>query len=135
MGVPPVVASGFSYFFEAIFCPSNAQHIGIFYFFWIASFMSVHILWDIFSPHTDSFHIGRLGSKTSVVYNAATFCSSFLLLLAIIEPAARTAAGEYSLPFALAGFSGIIQSLGAIAPYPPGAKLVVPPPEKAESPN
>lgn len=106
-----------NYFFNSIFCPDSVESVGVFYLVWISAFMLVHIGWDAASKNTENFHLGKLKYKVNIVYEAATFCSSFLLLLALIEPRARSLAGDIYLPFALAGFSGIIQSISALCPY------------------
>ena len=104
-------------YFIPIFAPAAPEHIGVFYLFWMSLFISINIIWDIRSKYTESFHISKMSNKTAVVYNAATFCSSFLLLLAVFQPPARVLAGDVFVPLALAGFSGVTQSIGAICPY------------------
>jgi hypothetical protein len=103
--------------FLIMFSPRVAEHIGGFYLLWMTIFIGINIIWDIRSKKTPTFHLSMMPQKTTVVYNAATFCSSILLLLAVFQPAARTLAGDVYVPLALAGFSGLTQSIGAICPY------------------
>lgn len=60
-----------------------------------------------------------LSRKLSVVYNAATFTGSLLVIISTFSPAVRKVAGDTVIPLLLAGFAGIIVALSEICPYKP----------------
>jgi hypothetical protein len=107
------VSSLFYYFFT----PQSVADVGIFYFLWIALFMFTNIIWDVFSPNTESFHIIKLKDKISTLHSATFFCSSLLLLMAVWEPNVWLLAKETYLPIILAGASGMLSSAPYLCPY------------------
>jgi hypothetical protein len=107
------VDSVFYYFFT----PQSVADVGIFYFLWIALFMSINIIWDICSTNTGAFHIVKLKDKIGTLHSATFFCSSLLLLMAVWEPNVWLLAKETYLPIILAGASGLLSSAPYLCPY------------------
>jgi hypothetical protein len=105
-----------------LFTPQGAADIGIFYFAWVAIFLSVNIIWDIFTSRTPEFHLSMLTTKLRTLHSATFFCGSLLLLLTIVEPNLWVLAKETYVPIVLAGISGVLTSLPAICPYEVGAR-------------
>jgi hypothetical protein len=100
-----------------LFAPDSGPELSVYYLIWISIFLAVNIVWDIATPKTPPFHFTSLGSKVSTVHNAAFFCSSLLLVIAVIKPDIWNLAKESYIPNILAGVSGILTSLPAICPY------------------
>ncbi|MBY5935333.1 hypothetical protein KUV51_20165 [Tateyamaria omphalii] len=111
-----VELSGFSWL-EAVLFPSTSEHLGIFYLTWIGLFLFVHLVWDAKSAETPGFHLRRLESKFSVLFSAATFSSSFIVILSVPFAPVRLLLADTSLPLVLSGFSGLLLSIPALCPY------------------
>lgn len=104
---------------SVLLCPQSLQQLSIFYLFWILLYMAVNIIWDIRSSQTADWHIADLTGKIGPLYNAASFASSFLLLVAAFDPKVRALAGDTVAPLILASLSGIFVSVGEVCPYKP----------------
>lgn len=103
--------------FDAILVPSTSDDLGVFYLFWILAFLLIHILWDAYTKETPNFHLKRLEQKTVVLFSAATFASSLIILLSLISLQVRELLSDNSLPLVLAGLAGILLSIPSLCPY------------------
>lgn len=97
--------------------PSNSADLATYYLFWISLFLGINVLWDVFTSRTPSFHMERLTEKGDVLFSAASFCSSLLIITGFISPHVQQLSRDTMVPLILAGFSGIIKTLPAICPY------------------
>lgn len=88
-----------------------------YYFVWIAVFLLTNVVWDIRTKRTPVFHLDRLKDKSDVVYNAVAFCSSLLILVALVSPTVQGLGKDTTVPIILAGFSGLLRALPALCPY------------------
>lgn len=93
-----------------------------FYFVWISVFLLVNVVWDINSPRTPPFHLHRMTEKYDVVYNAATFCSGLLILVALVSPTVAKLGKDTTVPLILAGIASLLRAVPAICPYKPDDK-------------
>lgn len=109
------------YLLHCAFSPNTLVELGIYYFIWMVIFIGINIVWDIYSPRTKSFHFSMLKSKTPTAYAAATFSSSFVVLLSIVNKSVASVVGETYLPLILAGITGVLHSISEICPYSPDA--------------
>lgn len=55
--------------------------------------------------------------KVTVAYDAATFCSSILIISALISPTVRAISKDTTIPLIIAAVSGILRALPALCPY------------------
>lgn len=104
--------------------PSDTGHLTVYYLFWIVLFVSVNTIWDIRTKKTPTFHLAKLREKADVLHHAATFCSSLLIITALISPAVGHLATETAIPMILAGGSGILRAIPALCPYEAQASLI-----------
>ncbi len=103
--------------FSFLLWPEGGETLTTFYFCWMLIFLIVHFVWDWRSSKTPVFCVDRLKDRgVQTVYNASTFATSLLLLLALIHNSVVELLGDTSIPLLIAGFSGIIQSAIAIVP-------------------
>jgi hypothetical protein len=108
---------------HVLFTPANVGELPQFYLFWILAYCGINILWDIRTTKTPAFHVTRLNGKVSVLHNAATFTSSFMIIVGMFDPNVGKLAGETMIPLLLAGLSGIIVTIGEICPYKPSREI------------
>jgi hypothetical protein len=110
-------------FFGAVFLPSSSSDLGIFYLVWITLFLAIHLIWDWKSTQTPPFHLKRLEAKFGVLFSAASFASSAIIVLSLLSQSVGLLFSDNVLPLVIAGLSGILQSLPALCPYelPPAA--------------
>lgn len=108
-----------SYTIQSAFYPNDIGQLATYYLVWIVIYLTINTVWDIKSSHTPTFHISHLHRKVQTLYNAATFCSSLLLLIALFNVELRKLIGDALVPLVLAGFSGILIGLSGICPYEP----------------
>ncbi len=100
-----------------LFHPDGEEGVTRFYFVWMVAYVAVHFAWDWWSSQTPPFCAERLTNRgLPTVFNAATFATSLLLLLALWHNTLVSLLGDTSLPLMVAGLSGVIQSFGALAP-------------------
>jgi len=97
--------------------PGTTSQLTVYYLFWILAFLLINTIWDIQSDKTPPFHIAMLKEKHGVLYNASTFCSSLLIITAIVSPTVRQIAKDTTLPLILAGVAGILRAVPALCPY------------------
>lgn len=107
----------------ALVQPASTDQLTTFYFFWVTAYAATNILWDIRTDRTPGFHVSDLGGKVGVLFNAATFASSLLVLLSVFDADVRKIAGDAVVPLLIAGFSGVFVALGEICPYKPDKSL------------
>ena len=101
-----------------VFLPDDASHLTVYYLIWMGFFVGINTIWDILTPKTDSFHLSKMKDKVTVLHDAVSFCSSALIITAIMSPTVRQVAKDTTIPLVLAGASGILRSLPALCPYP-----------------
>lgn len=97
--------------------PPDTQHVVIYYLFWLLLFLVVNILWDIRTDKTPPFHLDHLKDKVGVLYEAATFCSSLLIITGMASHSVQALARDTTLPLLLAGISGLLRSVPVLCPY------------------
>ncbi len=102
--------------------PPDSQHVVIYYLFWLVLFLSINVFWDIRTQKTPPFHLDHLKEKVPVLYDAATFCSSLLIITGMASHSVQALARDTTLPLLLAGFSGLLRSLPVLCPYKPEKK-------------
>lgn len=89
-------------------------------------FLAINIIWDVITPNTPRFHFYNLRGKITTLYAAATFSSSFLLLLSMFSTAVTKIVGDTLVPLILAGMTGILYAISELCPYNPQKTLVKP---------
>ena len=100
-----------------LFYPDGKEAITKFYFVYMSIYLLIHFLWDWLSPQTPAFSAERFSARgLPMVFNAATFATSLLLLLALWHNTLASLLGDTTLPLIVAGFSGMIQSFSALVP-------------------
>ena len=97
--------------------PSDTAKLTIYYLFWMSLFIAINTIWDIWTPKTPKFHIAVMKDKQTVLYDAATFCSSLLIITAIASPTVRQISKDTTLPLLIAGASGLLRTIPALCPY------------------
>ena len=100
-----------------LFCPSSSKQTAIFYTFWIFTYTIINLVWDITSKKTEVFQFGHLDRKINVLYNAASFASSLLVVISVFSEPVRKIAGDIMVPLLLAGISGVVISVSELCPY------------------
>lgn len=115
----------------SIIAPQTPGEVPVFYLFWVALFCAINIIWDVRSGRTPAFHIGNLGQKTPVAFSAASFVSSLLLLIGLLDKATMKVAGDTYVPILLAGMEGSLIALQDLRPYKPPVPPVAGPPAPA----
>lgn len=110
--------------FWSVVAPASTDQLTIFYLAWIGLYVAINVVWDVRTSRTPPFHVAVLTSKLSVLYNAATFTSSLLIVIATVSPNVRKVAGDTVIPLLLAGLSGVFVALSEICPYKPNSKVV-----------
>lgn len=103
--------------------PSNSAELGIYYLFWISLFLGINVIWDVCTSRTPSFHLERLTEKGDVLFSAASFCSSLLIITSFLSTNVQQLSRDTMVPLILAGFSGILKAFPAICPYKKGDSL------------
>lgn len=112
----------------ALIAPQTAGDLAIYYLFWVLLYLAINVIWDIRTPHTEPFHIAHLGSKkTQTLFSAASFASSLLILVGLLDKDTMRVAGDTFVPIMLAGFSGVLFGVSEICPYKPSTKVFGPP--------
>lgn len=106
--------NGLGAFLHAAFSPSRVQDIPIFYLIWMIAYLIIHVVLDARNPRTPPFRLRRLRSKLPKVENALTFATGLLLLLGILNPPVRTAAGDAIVPLIFAGLATLLLGLSEI---------------------
>ena len=109
-----------------VLTPANPADLAVFYLFWISLFLGVNVAWDIATSRTPEFHLDRLKEKGDVLFSAASFCSSLLIIVSFLSMSVQQLSRDTMIPLILAGFSGLIRAFPAICPYKSGDGL---PPE------
>lgn len=104
-------------FVGAVFLPSSSSDLGVFYLVWITLFLAIHIIWDWRSKLTPTFHLKRLEEKFGVLFSAASFASSAIIVLSLLSQSVGLLFSDNVLPLVIAGLSGVLQSLPALCPY------------------
>jgi len=89
----------------------------VFYLFWIGLFVTCNVTWDILSKKTPKFHITMLKHKVDILHHAATFCSSLLVVVSVVDEQVKHVATESVIPLIIAGFAGMFGAIPAICPY------------------
>lgn len=100
-----------------LFSPTDKGTLAGFYCIYILLYVLIHVTWDIRTPRTPPFHVGRLRDKTDILHSSVTLTSSWLLILTIWQPAVEKLANDVMVPIILAGFSGILYGIGKLCPY------------------
>ena len=71
---------------------------------WVGVYLSIHILWDIFSNETPDFQFRMLKDKVETFFAAATFASGMGFAVAIFNPeVAKSVSHSKSAIFLAAG--------------------------------
>ena len=104
---------------SSIIAPQTVQEPPIFYLFWILAYLTVNIVWDIRSGRTPPFHVAHMSAKTTVAFHDASFTSSLLIVVGLLDKDTMKVAGDTMLPLVLAGLSGVFFSVSEICPYRP----------------
>jgi hypothetical protein len=117
-----IAAASFSF----LFAPSNSAELATYYLLWISLFLGINVVWDIFTSRTPNFHLDRLTEKGDVLFSAASFCSSLLIIVGFFSHNVQQLSRDTMVPLILAGCSGLIKTIPAICPYKKGDGL---PPE------
>jgi hypothetical protein len=97
--------------------PQDHLQMYAFYFIWTMAFLLCNIVWDIVSPQTPKFHITMLKEKTHILHPATVFCTSILMLAAVLDEHVRHLTTESFVPLLLAGASGVLTAIPALCPY------------------
>jgi len=95
---------------------NSKNDIAIFYVIVTALFLTIHIVWDYRSEKTPPFDLRNLKAKVPVVFSAVTFCSSFLLLAALLDRNIFPLLGDSIVPVLVSGSAGILISLADLSP-------------------
>ncbi|MCW5699272.1 MAG: hypothetical protein KIT00_05485 [Rhodospirillales bacterium] len=103
-------------FISPVLVPASGQEVGFFYLFWIVLFVLIHVVWDAFSPETEPFHLGRLKGKIEILYAAANFSTSLLLIIAVCKPTMFKTLVDITLPIIFSAITGMLVSLSALSP-------------------
>lgn len=107
-----------------VVAPQTAADLPVFYLFWVLLYLTINIVWDVRTAQTPAFHLSHLGLKTPVAFNAASFASSLLILIGLVDKDVMKVAGDTLLPIMLAGLSGIFFGLSEICPYKPNRATI-----------
>lgn len=107
------------YAIECAINPSSVRELSVYYLIWISTFLSINITWDVVTPNTPRFHFSNLKGKITTLYAAATFSSSFLLILSLFSEAVVKLVGDTLVPLILAGMTGILCAISELCPYTP----------------
>jgi hypothetical protein len=113
---------------NTVIAPSNSAELATYYLIWISLFLGINVVWDAFTSRTPKFHLERLTEKGDVLFSAASFCSSLLIITSFLSSHVQQLSRDTMVPLILAGFSGIIKTIPAICPYKKTDGL---PPEEA----
>ena len=100
-----------------LFFPTDITSLTICYLAWITCFVTVNIVWDVYSDRTPPFHISHLRDKVSVLHSAAAFSSSLLIIISLVNPAVDKIARDTIVPLVLAALAGMFMTLPAVCPY------------------
>lgn len=103
----------------ALVAPADQRQGVVFFFFWIAAYTAVYLTWDIISDQTPPFHLSQLAGKTYVIWNAATFANSVLLIVSVFSQSARALVDAAMVPIIMVALAGLMISVSALCPYPP----------------
>jgi hypothetical protein len=104
-------------FVRYVLAPNDLRHLTVFYLVWIVVFLVVNIAWDCLTPLTPNFRIHSLRGKIGVLHGGAAFCSSLLIISALIDEEVAKIARDTVIPLILAGFSGMLLTAPAMCPY------------------
>jgi hypothetical protein len=99
--------------------PPDSEHVCVYYLFWLALFLVINVFWDAKTDKTPPFHLDLLKTKVNILYDAATFCSSLLIVTGLISNSVKALSHDTMLPLLIAGISGVLRSLPAVCPYKP----------------
>lgn len=99
--------------------PQTAAELPVFYLVWVLAYLIINVVWDIFSGRTPEFHISNMGQKTPTAANAASFASSLLLIIGLVDKDTMKVAGDTLIPILLSGLSGMFFAIQDICPYKP----------------
>jgi hypothetical protein len=113
----------FSWLLPLALAPSNSAELATYYLFWISVFLGINVIWDVCTSRTPRFHLERLTEKGDVLFSAASFCSSLLIIASFLSSHVQQLSRDTMVPLILAGFSGIIKTVPAICPYKKGDGL------------
>ena len=97
--------------------PSNLSELVAYYFAWTLLFLAINVIWDVATKRTPPFHLDRFKEKGDVLFSAAAFCSSLLILTSLESDAVQKVARDTTVPLILAGFSGLLRAIPALCPY------------------
>lgn len=104
-------------FLWQLVAPSSLSQLSVYYLSWTVLYLGVNIGWDALSPRTPAFHVSHLSGKVTALYNAVSFASSLLLLVAIFSEPTRKLAGDTVAPMLLAALSGLMVAASELCPY------------------
>ncbi len=100
-----------------LFVPTQDSGVGEFYAIWMTLFVGANIVWDIFTPRTEPFHLAHLPEKVDTLFSATTFASSLFLFLTIFQKETLEISGAGKVPIVISGISGLLISLRYLFPY------------------
>lgn len=100
-----------------MFSPSIDSGVAEFYALWFTVFLAINIIWDIFTPRTDPFHLSHLSDKVDTLFSSTTFSSSLYLMLTVFQSETTALAGSSKVPLIISAFSGVLISIKYLCPY------------------
>jgi hypothetical protein len=107
----------FQTIFENAVAPTTRGQLTVCYLVWVSLFLTINIVWDIRTPRTPPFHLAGMKDKVPVAYDAATFCSSILIIAALVNESVRALDRDVTIPLVIAAFSGFLRAVPALCPY------------------